>query len=193
MQALLSRMETLDIKIGFIPLEDIARETGFFRRSARKACAREWLRAVCYLTTLPIRSYRTLAWVIGLIEGVSHSKQNVGKRMHAAFEHFLWEVLERIAGKLVRSYSRANPNLEGFKRVIIQDSTVIALPAHLAGRFPGSANQSGKINSAMRVQAFFDLISESCLGFSIGPFTRNDQKASSDIFDRTGMSKLSLR
>ena len=99
MQDLLSRLGTLDANIDPLPLEQIARDTGFARRSPRKAGARQWLRAICLLSVLPTRSFR----------------------------------------------------------------------------------------------AFFDLLSERCLGFSIGPFTRNDQKASGDILRVARPGDLVLR
>jgi len=193
MQDLLSRMGTLDSKIDSLPLDEIARDTGFVRRSARKAEARHWLRAICLLTSLSTRSFRTLGWVLGLLEGDNHSKQNVGKRMHAGFERFLREVLGRVAANLVKEPKRADPALKAFGRVIVQDSTVIGLPARLADRFPGANNQTGKPSAGMRIQAFFDLLSESCLEFSISAFTRNDQKASADILDVARPGDLVIR
>jgi len=193
MQDLLSRLGTLDAKIDHLPLEQIARDTGFARRSPRKAGARQWLRAICLLSVLPTRSFRTLGWLLGLIEGDSHSKQNVGKRMNPSFNRFLQEILERLAARLVGPTVRVDSALKAFNRVIVQDSTVIGLPSHLADSFPGASNQTGKAISGMRVQAFFDLLSERCLGFSIGPFTRNDQKASGDILRIACPGDLVLR
>jgi len=193
MQDLLSRLGTLDAKIDSLPLEQIARDTGFTKRSARKAGARQWLRAICLLSVLPTRSFRAFGWLLGLIEGDSHSKQNVGKRMTSSFNRFLQEILERLAARLVGPNVRVDPALKAFNRVIVQDSTVIGLPSHLADSFPGASNQTGKAISGMRVQAFFDLLSERCLGFSIGPFTRNDQKASGDILQVARPGDLVLR
>ena len=45
----------------------------------------------------------------------------------------------------------------------------------------------------MRVQAFVDLLSESCLAFSVDPFTRNDQKASADILKVVRRGDLVVR
>ncbi|TVP82643.1 MAG: IS4 family transposase [Puniceicoccaceae bacterium] len=193
MQDLLSRLGTLDSKIGSLSLEKIARRTGFFRRSARKADARQWLRTICMLSALPARSYRTFGWLMGLIDGSSHSRQNIGKRMHVGFEHFLKDVLGQVVSNLVAPVKPVDPTFKSFGRVILQDSTIIGLPARMAKRFPGSANQSGKPIAGMRIQAFFDLLSESCLGFSTSPFIRNDQKASADILDLAQAGDLVVR
>lgn len=62
-----------------------------------------------------------------------------------------------------------------------------------ADRFPGASNHTGTPIAGMRVQAFFDLLSESCLGFSISAFTRNDQKASADVLDIARAGDLVIR
>jgi len=194
MQDLLSRLDAMESKFGELPLERIARDTGFVRRSPRKADQKQWLRAICLLAKLPAKSFRTFAWLLGLIEGQRVSKQNVAKRMHAGFERFLEETTRRVIGKLSCPPSLdPDPALSSFKRIIVQDSTVVPLPGHLAGRFPGSSNQSGKPISSIRVQAFVDLLSERCLAFGISAFTRNDQRASADILDLVRAGDLVLR
>lgn len=193
MQDILSRMGTLDAKIDPLPLEQIARDTGFVRRSPRKAGARQWLRAICLLSVLPTRSFRAFGWLLGLIEGDCHSKQNVGKRIGSGFNSFLQEVLQQLAARLVGPKVPTDPALKAFDRIVVQDSTVIGLPARLADIFPGVRNQTGKAISGMRVQAFFDLLTEDCLHFSMSPFTRNDQKASADILQVARPGDLVLR
>lgn len=193
MQDLFSRLGTLDAKIAPLPINQVACDTGFVRRSPRKAGAKQWLQAICLLSVLPARSLRTFGWLLGLIEGKSHSKQNVGKRINTGFNRFLQEVLEQLAARLVGPGMRVDAALRAFDRVIVQDSTIIGLPGHLADSFPGAGNQTGRPISGMRVQAFFDLLSESCLEFSIGPFTRNDQKASADILQVARPGDLVVR
>ena len=193
MQDLFSRLETLDSKTSTLPIDEIARSTEFVRRSPRKSEARQWLRAICLLAVLPARSFRTLGWLLGLIEGDNHSKQNVGKRMNAGFESFLREVLKAMATNLVGPSGRVDPALKNFGRVIVQDSTIIGLPARLADRFPGAKNQTEKVDAGMRIQAFFDLVSETCLAFSTSPFTRNDQKASADVLGIVRPGDLVIR
>jgi hypothetical protein len=141
----------LDAKIDSLPLEKIARDTGFVRRSPRKAGARQWLRAICLLSVLPTRSFRAFGWLLGLIEGDCHSKQNVGKRIGSGFNSFLKEALQKLAAQLVGPKISSDPALKTFERIIVQDSTVIGLPARLAEIFPGARNQTGKTISSMRI------------------------------------------
>lgn len=101
--------------------------------------------------------------------------------------------MEQVAANLVGPVKAIDPAFKSFGRVILQDSTIIGLPARMAKHFPGAANQTGKPIAGMRIQAFFDLLSESCLGFSISPFTRNDQKASADVLDFAQAGDLVIR
>ena len=68
-----------------------------------------------------------------------------------------------------------------FARILVQDSTCVALDAKLAHRFPGPANQTGKVQAGLRIQCLYDLLAERFVAFSMGPFTRNDQAASQDV------------
>ena len=53
----------------------------------------------------------------------------------------------------------------------------------MAERFPGPANKYSEQYASMRIEGLVDLLSQSCLGFSISGFTRNDQRASADILE----------
>ena len=71
--------------------------------------------------------------------------------------------------------------LRAFQRVLIQDSTLIALCAALAKIFPGSRNQCGTTHGQLRIQALYDLLTQRFLSFGLSGFTRNDQAAAYDI------------
>ena len=68
-----------------------------------------------------------------------------------------------------------------FKRIFLQDSTTIQLHSNLADHFPGNKNKTGKKIAVLKIQAIYDLLSESFFKFNLSAFTRNDQRASSDI------------
>lgn len=193
MQDICSSLQVIDAKIGSLPVEELARATGFVSRTPRKPSVRVWLHAICLLAVLPVQSLRSFAWLLGIMHGGCLSKQNVTKRMRRGFEEFLRQILGQFTAQLAAAAIRVDPCLRAFGRIIVQDSTIVALPAHLVARFPGSKNQSGKPIASMRIQAFVDLLTESCLGFSIAPFTRNDQKSSADILDLAQPGDLIIR
>lgn len=82
---------------------------------------------------------------------------------------------------------------EPFRRVLIQDSTVVSLPPHLASHFPGPANQTRKKLAALRIQAVYDLLGENFPHIEITGFRRIDQAASGDILTVARPGDLVLR
>ena len=67
-----------------------------------------------------------------------------------------------------------------FKRILIQDSTIIRLPAKLYEIFSGSKNATGTVCNA-RIQGVYDLISCSFTSFSIDTYSENDLSVADKI------------
>jgi len=89
--------------------------------------------------------------------------------------------------------AKATDVFSGFNRVLVQDSTSLAKPNKLAAHFPGPGNQTQKQNAMIRVQAVLDLLSETYVDFDITPFTRNDQRAATEIIDIISAGDLIIR
>ena len=68
-----------------------------------------------------------------------------------------------------------------FRRVLLHDSTVEALPDHLANLFPGGSNQRQKRRASLKIQFVADLLQGTPVPSSLSGFTRNDQAAAPDI------------
>ncbi len=64
-------------------------------------------------------------------------------------------------------------NFRGYQRVLVQDSTVIKLPAALFPEFSGVSNGHSTVCNA-RIQAGYDRISGKIIDFSIDPYSKND-------------------
>jgi hypothetical protein len=79
-----------------------------------------------------------------------------------------------------------------FNRVLVQDSTAIALDEKLIKFFPGAANKTGQKATA-KIQAVIDLVHEEFCHFELGAFTRNDQAAAEDIVSILEKNDLVLR
>lgn len=156
-------------------VEQLARQTRFQRRTAKKLTPYLFLLSCFGLVVADHVSYRTWAMVIGLIGNLTYSKQALFKRFTAAALAFVQGVLQVF---LVRSSLGVHrvlpPGLEDFNRVIIQDSVILTLAPKLARFFPGSRNQSGKQAAQIRVQAFLDLKHEEYIHFSHTAYTAND-------------------
>lgn len=174
----------------------MARQTGFQQRQPRKIPAIALLRALCLLLFQPRATLEGLAILMGLTQQQTLSKQAVAKRMTQACLRFIQEVLLiaiRSAAGLAPLLN--SPVFSAFGRVLIQDSTCCALPAHLARIYPGSRNQhrGGVSYAVLRLQTVYNLLTDQCLQFSCAPYTRNDQKASPDILQLARPGDLILR
>jgi hypothetical protein len=188
-----ARLAKLDQHFDKASLEPLAKHCGFAKRSARKISLLSWLKTFCMIANFPIQNLRTYAWMLGLVEGKCISKQNVAKRIPNSLETLMAKLLHTLMGSLCSSRLVVDPVLEAFGRVIVQDSTTISLPAHMAERFPGPSNKFGSNYATMRIQSVVDLLTERCLSFSMGAFTRNDQQASADILEHVQAGDLVLR
>ena len=80
-----------------------------------------------------------------------------------------------------------------FRRVLLQDSTQIRLPEHLANYFPGPTNQNRKDGAALKIQVVYDLLDETFPYFALSGFRRTDQAASADILSVAKPGDLVLR
>jgi hypothetical protein len=67
-----------------------------------------------------------------------------------------------------------------YKRILIQDSTIIRLPLRLFSAFSGVRNAYKAVCNA-RIQGIYDLVSGRFVQFSIDPYSKNDQAATMDI------------
>jgi hypothetical protein len=77
-----------------------------------------------------------------------------------------------------------------FKRVLVQDSSVIRLPAKLFAQFSGVSNGSTQVCNA-RVQVTYDVLAKSFVKFSIDAYSKNDLVAAPELELRKG--DLTLR
>jgi hypothetical protein len=102
------------------------------------------------------------------------SKQAFSKRTKKECVEFFKSVLALIIKtKLCETKINGAKLLEGYKRVLIQDSTIIRLPLRLFGIFSGVKNAKASVCNA-RIQGVFELVSGSFIEFSIDPYSIND-------------------
>lgn len=146
------------------------------------------------MASLPNVSLNTLAMVLSLVSGQRVSKQGVDKRVGQKAIDFIGEVLLAALRQLSQDNAiRDKGVFSSFNRVLLQDSTHIRLPNHLADLFPGSRNQTDKPNSIMKIQLLYELFTEKVHEMSLSGYNRNDQDASGDILDHADFGDLVLR
>jgi hypothetical protein len=176
-----------------LPLDALARASGFRRRQPKKLTPRLFVQAACLLVTLGLVSYRRWAGLIGILGGCTLAKQSLFERMSARAVAFLQSVLGALLGSLAITPMAVPAALRGFGRVLVQDSTTLQLSEKLARFFPGASNQKGAEGGMLKIQACYDLLSQSFVHFSLSSYRRNDQAASPEVLPLVRAGDLILR
>ena len=191
-QTLLGHLHQIRSQLAQLDAETLARQAGFLHRTPRKIPMTDFLLALVALAAETMLSLERIAAVVALVAQVPYSKQALSKRLNAQVERFLAQVAAAFFGQLsegVRTHGLFRP----FRRVLLHDSTVEALPDALATLFPGSGNQRQKTRAALKIQFIADLLQGTLVQCSLSGFTRNDQAAAPDILAVAQGGDLILR
>jgi len=139
-------------------------------------------------------SLRLIALFFGILSNQRISKQAIAKRVNAECVQFMrGAVFSFISNMAKFDKLRDDKLFEPFCRVLIQDSTVVSLPVHLASHFPGPANQTQRKMAALRIQTYYDLRGENFPYFEVSGFRRIDQAAAGDMLAIAKPGDLVLR
>lgn len=166
-------------------LLDLAKSSGFLKRTPRKIDASALLASLCAECLTGSPSYNDLAASLEANQPDSGpSRQAVALRLGESFETFIEHLLgDVIAHRLARDDTHPEALAQrfcGYQRVLVQDSTVIQLPGHLFAEFSGVSNGQSSVCNA-RIQATYDLIPSRLVGFSIDPYSKNDLAAAPEL------------
>jgi hypothetical protein len=176
------------------PLEARARETGFMQRKPKEITPLLFVQSAILLVTQSVVSLSRWAVLLGLLGNCSVAKQSLWERLTQGAVALLEQTLGLVLAERIQARAAALPQAwHSFKRVLIQDSTLIALCAGLAKVFRGSCNQCGTKHGQLRIQAHYDLLTQRFLFFGLSGFNRNDQAAAHDIVSALQVGDLVLR
>ena len=168
----------------------IASEKGFVER-IRLIKPPDYLYSMCSESINGTVSCNDIAANMETNNGTSVSRQAVYKKMTDSCCSFFQEVLSMIIkAKIKNSQIDEIRPLKNFKRVLVQDSTIIRLPSRLLPIYSGVSNNTTVACNA-RIQGVYDLISESFIYFTIDPYSKNDLDSASDLCLQKG--DLTLR
>jgi len=172
----------------------LARQTLFCRRQPRKIDPVAFLLGLCLWAAQPIPSLRRAAAFIGLYAGRTISKQNIAKRFQVPAVCFVRAALAVILARLAQRNARLPQGVFArFRRLLVQDSTAVGLPATLAARFPGNANGRGQALAVLKIQCIDDVLAERFLQWYLTSFRVNDQQAAADILAIVQRDDLVIR
>jgi hypothetical protein len=156
-------------------------ETEFMKRKPKKIDPFEYLTIVCILSVAGSPSFNNIAAKHSSSYGIPASKQAFSKRTKKECVEFFQSVLALIIKtRLCETKVSGVKLLEGYNRVLVQDSTIIRLPLHLFEIFSGVKNAITSVCNA-RIQGVFDLLSGTFVEFSIDPYSKNDLVAAPQL------------
>jgi hypothetical protein len=162
-------------------IRKLAFETGFCKRHSGKISAPDFIVHLCLESISGTVSYNDLAARVEARTGIAASRQAYWERTDEPCVRFFQSILEHVM------LSKCNPHqiqsikrLGRFKRILLQDSTIIKLPLRLFEVFSGVNNAHGAACNA-RIQGIYDLLSGRFIHFSIDPYSKNDQAATMEI------------
>lgn len=150
-------------------------ELAFLTKLVRRIRAINPVNMLVYFITESLRgcvSYNDLAAKIHAETGALASRQAYHKKVNAACLHFFQKVLAAIMQAKLET-ERVPSALRGFKRILVQDSTIIKLPQKLMSVFSGVKNAHVQVCNA-RVQCVYDLLTGCFVKFSLDPYSKND-------------------
>lgn len=162
-------------------IRQLAFETGFCERASGKISAPDFLIHMCLQSMAGTVSYNDLAARVEAHTHVAASRQAYWERTDEQCLRFFQSVLERIMLSKCSPDEIPTINRQGrFKRILLQDSTIIKLPLRLFEVFSGVQNAHTAVCNA-RIQGIYDLLSGHFIHFSIDPYSKNDQAAALEI------------
>jgi len=139
-------------------------------------------------------SFRLIALSLSLLSSQNITKQAVAKHMGRECVEFIRGAVSALIFKLSSADKLRHLGVfQAFRRVLLQDSTQIRLPEHLADYFPGPTNQNRKDGAALKIQVVYNLLDETFAYFGLSGFRRTDQAASVDILSVAKPGDLVLR
>jgi hypothetical protein len=164
----------------------LARQVGFEQRTNRGIAADAFVAAVLTETVRGAPSYNDLAARLAADTGRQVSRQAVAQRTDQSSVRLLAAVLAAsLECRLPARLDLASQGRGLFPRWLLQDSTIVQLPARLCGSFSGVANAQSRTCHA-RIQCAYDLRAGRFLSFAIDPYTKNDLAAAPALELRAG-------
>ncbi len=172
-------------------LNRLGKTSGFVQRISKKITAYAFIAGFIDCCTTGRNTFSAWATAISSITGKSLSKQGLHERMtkeavaycKAAFQHAMNAKLKPLIDSRL---------FKTFKRVLLQDSTTLALPQSLSTQFPGN-NSRGVQKAVARLQCILNLRTFQWLSIDLKAFTDNDQGASGDVLPLLKKGDLLIR
>ncbi|MFE3870216.1 IS4 family transposase [Flavobacterium sp. ZS1P70] len=157
----------------------------FSKRKPKKIFPQILLKILCLESVNGTPSYNDLASRMETLSGFFTSKQSIWKRVNEQCVHFFQSVLLVILTSKVQSHENQLRDNFGFKRILVQDSTILKIPFRLFNIFSGVSNATTTVCNT-RIQAVYDYVSGNFIAFSIDPYSKNDLTSAPELEVKKG-------
>ena len=143
-----------------------------FKKRFRTLMGIDYVFALIVNASNKVISYNTMAGSLAVDAGKSVTKQALHKVMtKKSFLKFFEQIFNDVLLKKILSDSK---NIQHrFKRVLIQDSTIIKLPNRLFAEFSGVKNGFTQVANA-RIQFALNILLNNCIHFFLDSYSVND-------------------
>ena len=186
MKDFINILESISGELSQVRIEEIARETEFVKRQWKLISPCHFLTHLCLESVKGTISFSDLALSLDVAENVIASRQAYHSRMNCECMVFFERILAEVMRPKLNSDLAAEAVSSGrYKRILVQDSTVIQLPLRLFEVFSGVKNAHTSVCNA-RIQGVYDLLSGQFIHFSIDPYKKNDLTAALELIVEEG-------
>lgn len=178
-----------------LDFDKFAYESGFKRRQEKKLNGKNLVLGFMFMSACGINTFSQWAQEVSWISGQAVSKQAVFKRITSFFVAFVLMILNEVFAQHVKQVSdkaRAMNKLKKYKRIFVQDSTVLQLPDCLNKFYPGNYSR-GKIKACIRIQIIIELHTNKIVQFKVTKYANNDQSMSPMILEVAQNGDLIIR
>lgn len=178
-----------------IDIDDLAKQTGFEKRKARKITAYDFLLSFFLIFCRKTYSFRMWAVELSSLSGNLVSFQAIAKKFkqrHLTFVKSLFAIaIQFYIDK--NTHISDNKLLSPFSAVLIEDSSCVKLSPHLRKSFPGARNQAKKKSATCRIQFCLEVKSNSFENITLTSFVKNDSTFANDVIKRMKPKSLIIR
>ena len=174
--------------------DGLSRRTGFVKRAKRTLLTPYgFVLGFFLMFSKGENDLETWANNIYKVTGNPVSKQALDAKFYERHINFIRSLLNRLMAKRVLGVFKGHQGLfKFFDRVLLEDSTCIALHRQLFDHFKGSHSKTGQA-ATLRLQTLYDIKAEDIDSVEVQSYRDNDQKHSSNILDKAKPGDLVLR
>jgi hypothetical protein len=172
-------------------LDELAAETGFVTRESRRLCPSTFLQTLAAAVASGRASYNQIAMGLSDRTGQTITSQGVHQRFSNSSTAFLTSVLHRLLAERFTAQGTSE-KLGPICRLLVEDSSVQALPKANAETFPAHGNRHGS-TAGVKIDFGYDLLSGQVISHTLHSATEQDRSIGPEFLTEVRKDDLVLR